>query len=69
MKRKIYPELVKEMAQRGETQKELGKLLGIPGSSIGRRLIGEIEWSISEIDTLCKHFDKDYYELFKTNKE
>lgn len=65
MKRKIYPELVKEMAKRGETQLALGKLLGVPGSSINKRLIGETEWSISEIDTLCKHFNKDYYELFK----
>jgi transcriptional regulator with XRE-family HTH domain len=67
MKKIKYPELVGEMAKRGDTQESLAKLLGIPHSSISRRLSGEIEWSISEIDKLCEFYGKDYYELFKKN--
>ena len=65
MKKIKYPELVGEMAKRGETQKTLATLLELPCASISRRLSGEIEWSISEIDKICKHYNKDYYELFK----
>lgn len=60
-----YPELVGEMAKRGDTQKVLSELLGVNCSSISRRLSGEIEWSISEIDKICNYYGKNYYELFK----
>jgi len=67
MKKILYPELVGEMARRGDTQESLGKLLNLPHSSISRRLTGDTEWSISEIDKICEHYGKDYYELFKKN--
>jgi predicted transcriptional regulator len=69
MKKIKYPELVGEMAKRGETQKFIAKLLELDVSSVSRRLSGEIEWSIGEIDKLCEHFKKDYYELFKRNND
>lgn len=69
MKKVKYPGLVGEMAKRGDTQKTLSKLLDIPLASISRRLSGEIEWSISEIDKICEHYKKDYYELFKSKGE
>ena len=65
MKKIIYPGLVGEMAKKGDTQEVLAKLLGLPRESISRRLSGKIEWSISEIDKICEHYGKDYYELFK----
>lgn len=65
MEKVKYPGLAGEMAKRGDTQKTLSKLLGIPLSSVSRRMSGEIEWSISEIDKICEHYKKDYYELFK----
>ena len=65
MKKVKYPGLVGEMARRGETQEVLAKLLGLPRGSISRRLSGETEWSISEIDKICNYYKKDYYELFK----
>lgn len=67
MKKVKYPELVAEMARHGEKQKDLADLLEITYSSVSRRLSGKKEWSISEIDKLCGHYDKDYYELFKSN--
>lgn len=65
MKKVKYPELAGEMAKHGDTQETLAKILGITYASVSRRLSGRIEWSISEIDKLCKHYKKDYYELFK----
>lgn len=65
MKKIKYPELVAEMAKNGHTQATIGKLLGVTHGSISRRLSGEIEWTISEIDELCKFYNKDYYQLFK----
>lgn len=61
-----YPELVGEMAKRGETQKTLATLLGITNGTVSRKLSGQNEWTIGEIETLCKYYNKDYYELFKT---
>ncbi len=63
-----YPELVGEMARHGDTQNDIGKLLNLQGSAICRRLSGEIEWSISEIEKLCEYYQKDYYQLFTSNK-
>lgn len=67
MKKVKYPELVGEMAKHGDTQKSIAKLLGITYSSVSRRLSGEIDWTIGDIEKLCKYFNKDYYELFKKN--
>lgn len=67
MKKSKYPELAAEMARRGDTQKTLSELLEIHRTAIGKRLSGETEWSISEIDKICEHYGKDYYELFKRN--
>lgn len=60
-----YPGLKSEMARRGDTNKTLSKLLELSEPSISRRLSGEVEWSIGEIELLCNHYEKDYYELFK----
>lgn len=64
MKKIKYSGLRAEMAKNGHTQETLGELLKIPKSSVSRRLSGEIEWSIGEIETICKFYKKDYYELF-----
>lgn len=67
MKKVKYPELAGEMAKHGDTQKSIAKLLDLSIPSFSRRLSGEVDWSIGEIETLCKHYKKDYYELFKKN--
>jgi len=69
MKKIMYPDIRGEMARHGETNNDLGKLLGVTSGSISRRLSGEIEWSISEIELLCKHYNKNYYELFTKEGE
>ena len=60
-----YPNLVAEMARRGERQKVIAELLGVAVPTVCRKLSGQIGFSISEIEILCEHFGKDYYELFK----
>ena len=67
MKKIIYPELVGEIAKRGESNRSIAKLLGITDVSVGRKLSEKSEWTISEIEKLCDFFGKDYYELFKKN--
>lgn len=52
-----------EMARRGDTNKTLADLLKISESSISRRLTGEVDWSVGEIEVLCNHYTKDAYEL------
>lgn len=59
-----YPNLLAEMARSGETYSTLAELLNTSVSAIARRLSGAVEWSKSEIDTLCDHYAKDYDYLF-----
>lgn len=60
-----YPNLLAEMARRGDKQKDLAKLIGVATPGISRRLSGQTEWSIGEIEIICEHYGKDYYQLFK----
>ena len=69
MKKVLYPGLVAEMAKRGDKQKVIAKLLGITSPAISRRFSGEVEWSISEIEKICKYYNKNYYELFTKEGE
>lgn len=62
-----YPNLLAEIARSGESNSYVAELLGISPPSFSRRLKGEIEWSKSEIDTLCEHFQKTYDYLFSTD--
>lgn len=68
MKTVKFPGLVGEMARRGETRDYVAGLIGVTQSALWRRLTGITEWTISEIDILCEHYGKDYYELFKNEK-
>lgn len=69
MKKIVYPGLVGEMAKHGDTQKKLGEILGITVSNVYKRLSGKKDWSISEIEILCNHYNKNYYELFTKEGE
>ena len=64
----VYPNLVSEMAKRGETQKDIAKILGISIPTISRKFSGQIDWNITEVDILCEYFNKDYYQLFIKRK-
>lgn len=60
-----YPNIIIEMARNGETQERLGKILGLNRMTVGQKLMGNYDWSISEIEAICNHYQKNYYELFK----
>ena len=60
-----YPNLLLEIKRQGETQDDLGKLLGIARTTVNFKLSGKSEWTIDEIDKICNHYNKDFYELFK----
>lgn len=68
MKSVKYPELAGEMARCGENRKTLAKHLGLTYGAFCRRMTGTKEWSISEIDKICEHYGKNYYELFKRSE-
>lgn len=66
MNNTIYPKLVEQMTLRNERLKDIVNLLGLKEKSqITRRLTGEIEWTIGEVEILCKHYNMDFWELFK----
>ena len=64
-----YSTILAEMKRADETQKDLCKLLGVSIPTINHRLSGKAEWTISEIDALCKHYKMDYYELFRKDQK
>ena len=55
------------MRENDESQSYLARLLNITPQTISKKLVGDTEWTIGEIDTLCNHYNKDYYELFKND--
>lgn len=60
-----FPNLLGEMAKRGETQESIAKLLGHTRATISRKMNGKSEWTIEEVEKLCEYYNKDYYTLFK----
>ena len=60
-----YFTLQTEMLKNKESQRDVSKLLGISENSVRNKLDDRNEWTISEIDILCNHYNKDYYELFE----
>ncbi len=63
----LFPEIAIEMAKRGENQQDLANLLQLDRTTVTRKLNGEIEWSIGDIEVMCLHYDKDFYVLFRKN--
>ena len=57
--------MVGAIASSGETQKALAKKLGITERTMTYKMTGRRDFTISEVETICEHFKKDYYELFK----
>ena len=66
MKNTEYPEIVNQMNLRKEKLKDMVELLGLTQlSQVSRRLSGKIEWTIGEVETLCRHYDMGFWELFR----
>ncbi len=65
----LFPEIVAEMERRGETRKDLARLLELDVSQITRKLNGDIQWTIGDIEVMTLHYNKDFWELFRKNKK
>lgn len=60
----MFPNLLSEMAKRGETQKDLANLLKLNQPAISRRLRGLTKWTIEEVKVICEHYNKEVQEIF-----
>ena len=66
MKNTIYPELVNQMKLHNENLMDISKLIGLNfREQTCRRLTGEVEFTIGEVEILCKHYNMDFWKLFK----
>ena len=64
----MFPVIAAEMKRRGETQKDLARILDLDISQISRKLRGEIQWTIGDVEVICLHYsNKDFLELFRKN--
>lgn len=68
MKNLLFPELIGEMAKRGENQTTLAELLGITPGSINNKMAGRTQWTISEMALISNHYNRSTEELFKRNE-
>lgn len=51
------------MALKGETQEELADTLGISRSTLNRKLTGKINFTLTDLEQLAKHFSVRVAEL------
>lgn len=66
----IYPELVNQMKLHNETLMDISKLIGLNfREQTSRRLTGEVEFTIGEVEILCKHYNMDFWKLFKRKED
>lgn len=69
VKKYVYSNIIKAMEENNETQRKTANILGITDVALRFKLSAKYEWTIGEIETLCKHFKKSYYELFKKDED
>lgn len=66
MKNTKFPEIVKQMKLHKQNLKDMVELLELKQlSQVSRRLSGEVEWTFGDVETLCKYYNMDFWELFK----
>ena len=65
MKKRKYPGLIAELATTGETQKQLAGVIGITPMALSNKMTGKSQFTIGEVETICEHYKKNYYELFR----
>ncbi len=63
--KEYYANIEKERIIHGETRADVAKLLDMSNDYLSKKIRGIRFWTIEDIETLCKHYDKDYYYLFE----
>lgn len=61
----LYTTIKAEMARKNMRFQDMSKMLKIAYPTVGKKLRGDIQWKIREINALCEYFNKSYEELFK----
>ena len=70
MRNTEFPKIVELMQQNGEALQDLVNLLGYTQKSqVSRRLSGKVEWTIGDVEILCRHYNVDFYELFRRKED
>lgn len=64
LKRAKFGGLRAAMAEHGHTQKDVAKYLGRTQSYVSNHFRGRTDWSLNDINSLCKLYNKTYEELF-----
>ena len=65
MKNTKYPEVIKQMRLHNQTIEDLSRILGISQRSVRRRITHEVEWTLGDVEILCKYYNMDLYKLFR----
>ena len=66
MNNTIYPEVVNQMKLHNQNLHDVAELLSIPNiSQVSRRLSGKVQWTIGEVEILCRYYNLDFWELFR----
>lgn len=66
MKNTKYPEVVNQMKLHRQNLSDMVALLGLKQKSqVCRRLTGEVEWTIGDVERLCRYYNVDFWELFR----
>lgn len=60
-----FPNLRAEMLKSGETQQDLANVLKQGRVTINKKINGKSQWTIGDVEDICKHYGKDYHELFR----
>ena len=60
----VHLKLASKMSKIGMNQKELAEKMHMTKSALNRRMVGNVEWCVSEVKQLCKIFDTTFEELF-----
>jgi hypothetical protein len=65
----LFPEVVKEMKKRNESQSDLAKILDLDVSQVCRKLKGEVAWTFGDAMIMTKHYRRGLWSLFRKNEE
>jgi transcriptional regulator with XRE-family HTH domain len=59
-----YPNLRAEIARRGYTLNDFGKIIGVSPGAISLKLNGKRDFDIVEVKKICEHFNMSFEQLF-----
>ena len=61
----VFTALALEMARNRETQQTLAELIGVDRATVNRKMVGQREFTRSEMFCIAEHYGKTVDELFR----